>query len=197
MSWWCSATAALAASTPSFWRNSIAVSQKWGTKPRGSGVDPGNQGGRGEEQSVARQIVFDLKLSVAPARTLASAVGDHAGSTAVEKSDARDFSLSLNHPFRQNFFWHTICVQLFVAKKFQVQGLVPTMASVAEMNLRLATLQLASTGVAPRAKRIHQPRRRLEVAVFLEAAVLVKIRHVGQNLGSVVTGMRPAQSLPA
>ena len=71
------------------------------------------------------------------------------------------------------------------------------------MNLRMATSQLASIGAPPRARRVHQPRLRLQVQSFPEAARAVKIRHASQNLGSpvgettVVSEILPAQIQPA
>ena len=54
------------------------------------------------------------------------------------------------------------------------------------MNLRVASFQLASIGVPPRAKRVHQPRQRLHVEGFTEIVQPVKIRHASQNLGNAV-----------
>jgi len=67
----------------------------------------------------------------------------------------------------------------------------------AALNVRVTALQFAAIGVPPRAKRIHQPRRRLQIEGFSDIVQPVIIRHVRQNVGSVVSETRPVQSLPA
>jgi len=66
------------------------------------------------------------------------------------------------------------------------------------MNLRMASFQLASIGVPPRAQRIHQPRRRLHIQSEPEVPEPVKIRHANQNLGSVNAAIptAPFQCVP-
>jgi hypothetical protein len=76
-----------------------------------------------------------------------------------------------------------------VARKFQTQGFAQSPAAAATMNLRMASYQLASIGVPPRIQRpqrVHQPRQRLLVQSFPEAAQPVKIRHASQNVGSAL-----------
>ncbi len=69
------------------------------------------------------------------------------------------------------------------------------------MNLRMASFQLASMGVPPRAttaKRVHQPRRRLMIQRYEEAPQPVKIRHISQKLGTVTVELPqvPVQIAP-
>ena len=64
----------------------------------------------------------------------------------------------------------------------------------AAVNLRLATHQLASIGVPPRARRAYPPRYRLPVTMVVEDARPVKIRHASQNLGTVVSETLPVQT---
>jgi hypothetical protein len=84
-----------------------------------------------------------------------------------------------------------------VAKKFHAQAFVQSAPETAGTSLRLTALQFAAIGVPPRAKRIYQPRRRLQIEGFNEIVQPVKIRHVRQNLGSIVSEIRRVQSLPA
>jgi hypothetical protein len=53
---------------------------------------------------------------------------------------------------------------------------------------------MAAVGFPARVKKIHTPRRRLPVTIFYEAAAPVKIRHVSQNLGTVINEIQPAQA---
>ncbi len=92
--------------------------------------------------------------------------------------------------------WHMSCDQWGVARKYQIQAFVPAPNFAAAMNLRLAAPRLAGIGVPPRARRVHQPRQRLQVQGIVEAAHPVKIRHASQNLGTVVSEIQPIQSLP-
>ena len=97
--------------------------------------------------------------------------------------------------FRQrDFFWHTSCRHAGVARKFHNQSFAPGLATAATMNLRMASFQLASIGVPPRAQRVHQPRRRLSVECLEQAPQTVKIRHASQKLDTV-TAELPAVSL--
>jgi len=90
------------------------------------------------------------------------------------------------------------CGQSRVARKFHNQNLAPNAGSMITMNLRMASVQLASIGVPPRPQRVHQPRRRLQIQCATEVPQPVKIRHASQNLGSVSAAIptAPLQYLP-
>lgn len=90
--------------------------------------------------------------------------------------------------------WHTSCEHHCVAKKYQTQNLVRGASEIAAMNFRLPLVSSANTVVPPRAKKVHVPRRRLEIVSFPEAAHPVKIIHAVPNLGSFQPGLQPAQS---
>jgi hypothetical protein len=84
-----------------------------------------------------------------------------------------------------------------VARKFHAQGFAQSPATAATMSLRMASFQLAAIGAPPRARRVHQPRQRLQVQGFIEAVQPVKIRHASQNVGSVVSKAVPvSETLP-
>jgi len=88
-------------------------------------------------------------------------------------------------PANAKFLWHMSCDKNGVARKFENQRFAPLAAAAAAVNLRMASFQLASIGAPPRAQRVYQPRRRLQVQGIPEAPQPVKIRHTSQNLGSV------------
>lgn len=81
-----------------------------------------------------------------------------------------------------------------MAKKFHTQNVMRSNAEITATNVRVPFYPTGNTGVPPRAKRIHVPRRRLEIISFPEAVQTVKIVHTGQNLDTPRRGMQPAQS---
>jgi hypothetical protein len=91
-------------------------------------------------------------------------------------------------------FWHTSCDVSRVARKFQVPGSSKAAADAGLEKLRTATISLAGLRVAPRARKIPPLRRRLPITMLPESRQMVIIRHTGQNLGSVVSEIQPAQS---
>jgi hypothetical protein len=95
---------------------------------------------------------------------------------------------------RRSFLWHTSCITSFVAKKFHTQNFVKGTAEIAVANVRMPVYPTGNTAVPPRAKKIHVPRRRLEIVSFPEAVHSVKIIHTSQNLDTSKRGMQPAQS---
>jgi hypothetical protein len=93
-------------------------------------------------------------------------------------------------------FWHTSCDTSLVARKLHRAEVPRDAAQMAAINLRMATIQLAGLRVPPRARKIPTVRRRLPVTILPTMEQPVIIRHVLQNLGSVVSETRPAQSPP-
>ena len=85
-----------------------------------------------------------------------------------------------------------------MARNFHNHSFAPVPATAATMNLRLASFQIASIGVPPRAQRVHQPRRRLVIECIQDAPQTVKIRHTSQKLGTVTAELPavPLQRVP-
>ncbi len=102
--------------------------------------------------------------------------------------------MAFHFPIRRNFLWHTSCGSYSVAKKFNALGMAYNGADTAAMQLRLATMPLASLRVPPRVRTVPMLRRRLPVAFVNGSTQPVKIRHPSQNLGSPVNETRPSQS---
>jgi hypothetical protein len=94
----------------------------------------------------------------------------------------------------RRIFWHTSCTIFRVARKFQVVGNAKAASEAAIMNLRKAATSLAGTQGRPRVRKIPTLRRRVPVTVIAESGQPVIIRHIGQNLGSVISEIRPTQS---
>lgn len=110
------------------------------------------------------------------------------------KSDLAIFIRAVNFPIRRDLFWHTSCVSFFVAKKFHALGMVLNASDNAAMNLRMAMMQLRGVRIPPRVRTVPMLRQRLPVTFVSETVQPVIMRHLGQNLGSPVTGTRPSQS---
>ena len=64
----------------------------------------------------------------------------------------------------------------------------------AEMNLRMATMQLAGMRLPPRVKTIPSVRRRLPVTDVSDPPQAVKIRQAVPNVDRAIIGNRPPQS---
>jgi hypothetical protein len=93
-----------------------------------------------------------------------------------------------------NIFWHMSCGAFHVARKFQVSEGPKTAAAAAITNLQKTAVSLTGLRVAPRVRKIPMPRRRVPITIFPERSRSVIIRHVAQNLGSVVNEIQPVQS---
>jgi len=81
-----------------------------------------------------------------------------------------------------------------VARKYKVQGLATVTVEATAAKRGLARFQIAATGFPSRMKKIHTPRRRIPVTFLKEKPAPVKLRHTGQNLGSVVAEIQPVQN---
>ena len=95
------------------------------------------------------------------------------------------------------YLWHTSCGYPRVAKKYQTQNLVRGASEIAAMNIRLPIVPSGNTGntvIPPRAKKVHVPRRRLEIVSFPEAVQSVKIIHTVQKLDTLLPDLQPVQS---
>jgi hypothetical protein len=100
---------------------------------------------------------------------------------------------SENGDARAENFWRTSCFHFFVARKYHVREFAGVTAEVTAAKLGLARVQIAASGFPTRVKKIHALRRRLPVTFFYERPVQLKMRHAGQNLGSVLK-MLPVQN---
>jgi len=91
-------------------------------------------------------------------------------------------------------FWRTSCFQFFVARKYKVQRPAAVVVEATPAKLGLARFPIGASGFPSRMKKIHPPRRRIPVAFLDEPPATVKMRHTGQNLGSVVAEIQPVQN---
>ena len=62
------------------------------------------------------------------------------------------------------------------------------------MNIRLPIVPSGNTVIPPRAKKVHVPRRRLEIVSFPEAVQSVKIIHTAPKMDTLLPSLQPAQS---
>lgn len=81
-----------------------------------------------------------------------------------------------------------------MAKKYQTQSLVKSASEIAAMNARLPMMSSGNMVLPPRAKKVHVPRRRLEIVSFPEAAQPVKIIHTVPKMDIPIRGLQPVQS---
>jgi hypothetical protein len=81
-----------------------------------------------------------------------------------------------------------------VARKYKIQGHAAATVEATAAKLGLARFPLVATGFPARMKKIHTPRRRIPVTFLSETPKTVKMRHVGQNVGSVVAEIQTIQN---
>jgi hypothetical protein len=81
-----------------------------------------------------------------------------------------------------------------VARKYDIREFAGVTAEVTAAKSGLARVQVAASGFASRVKKIHALRRRVPVTFFYERPVQLKMRHAGQNLGSVLNELLPVQN---
>jgi uncharacterized heparinase superfamily protein len=80
--------------------------------------------------------------------------------------------------------WHAGCNTVRVARKNQQSKVVRPAAQIAAMNLASVMNQVSTLRALARAPKPAPERRRLSILMFGGAPEPVKIRHVGQNVGS-------------
>lgn len=92
-----------------------------------------------------------------------------------------------------DFFWHTSCDTVPVARKYYNSLTVLEAMEIAALNLRTGMIPLAGLRPPPRIRKLPTVRRRLPVTIIPNTAKSVIIRHVSQNLGNVISEAQPVQ----